>query len=77
MTRNIDERVEVSCPIYDENLKEELIETFKIYWDGNVKVRLHSERLENRYKRVGEERCRAQEVMYNYYRDKIEVVIEE
>ncbi len=76
MTRNIDDRVEVSCPIYDKNIKEELIETFKIYWNGNVKVRLHSERLENRYKRVGEERCRAQEAMYNYYRDKIEVVLE-
>lgn len=77
MTRNIDERVEVSCPIYEEAIKQELIETFDIYWNGNVKVRLHSERLENRYKRIGENRCRAQEAMYNYYRDKIELVIEQ
>ena len=75
MTRNIDERVEVTCPIYDDGIKTELIDTFKIYWKGNVKVRLHSERLENRYRRLGEERFKAQEELYNYYRNKIEVVL--
>lgn len=75
MTRNIDERVEVTCPIYDEDIKAELIDTFKIYWNGNVKVRLHSERLENRYKRTGENRFRAQDELYNYYRNKIEVIL--
>lgn len=76
MTRNIDERVEVTCPIYDDAIKTELIDTFKIYWKGNVKVRLHSERLENRYRRLGEERFKAQEELYNYYRNKIEVVLD-
>lgn len=76
MTRNIDERVEVTCPIYDDAIKNELIDTFKIYWKGNVKVRLHSERLENRYRRLGEERFKAQEELYNYYRNKIEVVLD-
>lgn len=75
MTRNIDERVEVTCPIYDDEIKKELIDTFKIYWDGNVKARLHSERLENRYKRSGEHRFRAQEELYNYYRNKLEVIL--
>ena len=75
MTRNIDERVEVTCPIYDESIKTELIDTFKIYWKGNVKVRLHSERLENRYRRLGDARFKAQEELYNYYRNKIEVVL--
>ena len=76
MTRNIDERVEVTCPIYDDAIKNELIDTFKIYWKGNVKVRLHSERLENRYRRLGDERFKAQEELYNYYRNKIEVVLD-
>lgn len=76
MTRNIDERVEVTCPIYDYAIKTELIDTFKIYWKGNVKVRLHSERLENRYRRLGDERFKAQEELYNYYRNKIEVVLD-
>ncbi|MBA5793525.1 polyphosphate kinase 1 [Flavobacterium sp. xlx-214] len=76
MTRNIDERVEVTCPIYDDAIKNELIETFHIYWNGNVKIRLHSERLENRYKRTGTERFRAQEEIYNYYRNKIDVILD-
>src|SRR5690606_31584024 len=76
MTRNIEERVEVSCPIFDEDLKQELIDTFAIYWQGNVKVRLHSERLENRYRRTGEDRFKAQDELYNYFRNKIEVVLD-
>src|SRR5690625_5209033 len=39
MTRNIDYRVEVSCPIYQENIKEELLDTFNICWSDNVKAR--------------------------------------
>lgn len=77
MTRNIDERVEVTCPIYDEDIKAELIDTFNIYWKGNVKVRLHSERLENRYRRVGTQRFKAQDELYNYYKNKIEVPVEQ
>ncbi|WCM42610.1 polyphosphate kinase 1 [Flavobacterium sp. CBA20B-1] len=76
MTRNIDERVEVTCPIYDTHIQKELIDTFGIYWKGNVKVRLHSERLENRYRRLGESRFKAQEELFNYYRNKIEVILD-
>ncbi len=50
MTRNIDERVEVTCPIYDEKIKKELIDTFDIGWKGNVKSRIHSENLDNNYR---------------------------
>ena len=75
MTRNLDERVEVTCPVYDEDIKQELIDTFEIGWKGNVKARLHSENLENRYRKRPEEKVfRAQLETYNYYRDKLEVV---
>lgn len=77
MTRNIDERVEVTCPIYDGDIRQELIDTFTIYWTGNIKVRLHSERLENRYRRSGVERFQAQEELYKYYQNKIDVIVEE
>ncbi|HAI18049.1 MAG TPA: polyphosphate kinase 1, partial [Xanthomarina gelatinilytica] len=40
MTRNIENRVEVSCPIYDEDIKQELIDTFNISWSDNVKARI-------------------------------------
>lgn len=78
MTRNLDARVEVTCPIYDEEIKQELIDTFEIGWKGNVKARLHSESLDNEYRRGnGNKVFRAQLEMYNYYRNKLEVVYEE
>lgn len=78
MTRNLDERVEVTCPIYDEDIKKELIETFEIGWKGNVKARLHSETLENKYrKRPHEKVFRAQHETYSYYRNKLEVIYEQ
>ncbi len=40
MTRNIDKRVEVACPIYQENLKQQILETLYISDNDNVKTRL-------------------------------------
>lgn len=78
MTRNLDARVEVTCPIYDHEIKTELIETFNIGWKANVKARLHSENLENKYrKRPDEKPFRAQLETYNYYRNKLEVIYEQ
>ena len=79
MTRNIDARVEVTCPIYDENIKLELIESFNVGWKGNVKVRIHSEKLDNKYRARNEKErvYRAQVETYNYYRNQLEVVTEE
>jgi polyphosphate kinase len=77
MSRNIDGRVEVTCPIYDKDIKKQLIETFNIAWKGNVKARLHSERLDNKYKvRGNHPMFRAQLETYNYYLERLEVVTE-
>jgi polyphosphate kinase len=73
MTRNLDARVEVTCPIYDEDIKNELIETFEIGWKANVKARIHSNDLKNRYKNRGDEKpFRAQLEMYTYYQKKLD-----
>ncbi|MCR5862393.1 polyphosphate kinase 1 [Flavobacterium sp. J372] len=78
MTRNLDARVEVTCPIYDPEIKNELIDNFDIGWKGNVKARLHSENMENKYrKRPDEKVFRAQLETYNYYRNKLDVIYEQ
>lgn len=79
MTRNLDARVEVTCPIYDEKIKKELIDIFDIGWKGNVKARYQSEKLDNKYKvRKGNEPIfRAQFETYNYHLNKVEVAQEE
>ena len=77
MTRNLDARVEVTCPIYDENIKQELIDTFEIGWKANVKARIHSDDLKNRYRKPeGEKPFRAQAELYRYYQNKLEVIAE-
>jgi polyphosphate kinase len=77
MTRNLDARVEVTCPIYDKDIKKELIETFEIGWKANVKARIHSIDLANKYRRRGDEKpFRAQLEMYNYYQNKLDVIAE-
>jgi len=77
MTRNIDGRVEVACPIYDDEIKKQLIDTFDIGWKGNVKARLHSKKLDNLYRFRGEDPVfRAQTETYNYFFDKLDVITE-
>jgi polyphosphate kinase len=74
MTRNLDGRVEVTCPIYDEEIKKQIIDTFDVGWKGNVKARYHSEKFENNYRvrNEGEPIFRAQHETYNYYKERLE-----
>ena len=71
MTRNIENRVEVSCPIYDEDIKQELIDTFNICWNDNVKSRILDKKQTNAYFRNENEKIRAQFDTYTYYKNKL------
>jgi len=73
MTRNLDQRVEISCPIYDEGIKNELIETFEISWNDNVKARVHCRGMANPYRESEGPRIRSQFALYDYYLRKIDV----
>jgi polyphosphate kinase len=72
MTRNIDNRVEVSCPIYDKNIKQEIIDTFNICWNDNVKARLINTPNENEYRINNNPKVRSQIATYDYYLKKLE-----
>ena len=71
MTRNLDRRVEISCPIYDEDIKKELLETFEICWNDNVKARILSKDQDNRYIRNNSKKIRSQMATYDYYLNKL------
>lgn len=70
LSRNLDSRVEVTCPIYNPEIKQKLIENFEIGWKGNVKARYHSEKLDNKYRIRQEDEpiFRAQQETYNFYK---------
>ncbi|MCB0376027.1 MAG: polyphosphate kinase 1, partial [Sinomicrobium sp.] len=73
MTRNIFHRVEVGCPVYDEDIKAELIDTFAICWSDTVKARIFSGRQENAYRKpaTNEPPVRSQFATYDYYSGKL------
>lgn len=72
MTRNILYRVEVTCPIYDEQIKKELLDTFEISWSDNVKARIISSSQDNTYKTDDKKPNRSQKTTYDYYKNKLE-----
>lgn len=72
MTRNIENRVEVSCPIYDDDIKNEIIETFNISWNDNIKARVLNDSQENEYRVNDKEKVRSQFAVYDYYHKKLE-----
>ncbi|SDQ92491.1 polyphosphate kinase 1 [Flagellimonas zhangzhouensis] len=73
MTRNLDFRVEVGCPIYDPDIRQELLDTFDISWRDNLKARVFSAKQDNAYKKRPKNvpELRSQFEMYFYYQDKL------
>lgn len=70
MTRNIDHRVEVSCPIYDPRLKQEIIDTFDLSFNDNVKGRLLGVDGSYKYQKNDLPKNRSQFTIYEYYEKK-------
>lgn len=66
MTRNLDLRVEITCPIYDQAIKQELLDTFELCWKENVKARDLS-KPKNAYRKTKGKAVRSQFATYDYY----------
>ena len=67
MTRNLENRVEVTCPIIDKKIKKEILDIFNIYWNDNVKSRFVNYSNTNKYKKNSKPNFRSQDEIYNYY----------
>jgi len=68
LNRNLDRRVEVTCPVYRKSLKQELKSIFDIQWSDNVKARILDKSLKNEYVRqsADEPAVRSQDAVYEY-----------
>ena len=69
MTRNLDHRIEVTCPVFDKNLKNELKDIFNILWNDNVKARKLDSLLSNNFVKPGKKEYRSQVEVYNYLKN--------
>ncbi len=68
MARNLDSRIEVSCPIYSKKIQKELRDMLEIQWTDNVKARVVDEMQKNQHKTPGHDQkpVRAQTAIYDY-----------
>jgi hypothetical protein len=55
---------------------KELIDNFDLGWKGNVKARVHSANLDNKYRENNDPVFRAQIETYKYYQNKVELLDE-
>ncbi len=71
MTRNLDHRIEVSAPVYDRGIQQELMDIINIQLKDNIKARIIDENQSNRYKKTGSgKKIRSQIELNHYYEEK-------
>jgi polyphosphate kinase len=69
MTRNLDFRVEVTCPIHDPKLQLRVQTIIDLQWRDNVKARVLNAHQNNQFKPRRGTRIRSQEAIYQYLRN--------
>jgi polyphosphate kinase len=72
MVRNLDHRVEVACPILDNQIKQDLINVLHLQLAENDKARILDNHQRNEYvpRKEGERVIRSQYEIYNYWKQK-------
>ena len=71
MSRNLDRRVEVACPIYDKNIQLELRTFLDIQWNDNTKARSIDDKLLNSIQTAKiEKKVRAQWDFYDFLKER-------
>ncbi len=73
MTRNIENRVEVACPVYDKELQQQILDTFELSWKDNTKGRIVNQNPQNKMvkPKAGDKIQRSQWTTYDYYKNKL------
>jgi len=73
MTRNLDHRIEVGCPILDPEIQMELRDMLELQWKDNVKARVIEAKQRNSYRvpGQGQEPLRSQQAIYSYFKQKV------
>lgn len=70
MLRNLEHRVEATCPVWDPELKQELIDILNIQLEDNVKARVLDNDLGNQYVSTDKKKIRSQVETYAFLHNK-------
>ena len=71
MIRNLERRVEVTFPVYDPALREEIKEFMEIQFRDNVKARILDQELSNKYRPREGEAIRCQAAFHELLRSRV------
>lgn len=74
MVRNLDNRIELTCPVYDKEIKKELKHMLKIQLKDNVKARILDQKQVNSYVRNNKQKVRAQIAYYQFLKRKLKTI---
>lgn len=66
MPRNLDRRIEVTCPVYDESIKKQIREVFEIQWSDTSKARIYDEAQSNGFAKQTGIPVRSQVAVHKY-----------
>jgi polyphosphate kinase len=76
MVRNLDHRVEATCQVNDQKIKDELKDILNLHLNDNIKARHLNNQLSNEYINTGRKKIRSQVETYKYLYNKTKVNIE-
>ena len=69
MTRSLDNRVEVTFPVYDRDIKKQVMDTFELSLKDNVKSRNVNGENHNKFvSKSSEKSIRSQWKIYDYFK---------
>ena len=72
MPRNLDHRIEVTTPIYDDDIRKELWNMLQIQLKDNCKARISGENHINKYRKTkSKKKIRTQFETYEYFKNKL------
>jgi polyphosphate kinase len=70
MLRNLDRRIEVTCPIYDKDIQSEIKHFLDIQWKDNVKARVVNNKQNNKLRHLNSDTpIRSQVEIYKWIKD--------
>jgi polyphosphate kinase len=69
MPRNLDNRIEVTCPIFDKSIKTALRNIFDLHWSDSSRARIYDEKQSNAFVRHEGRKINSQKEVFNYIRN--------